>query len=39
MTRLIAAGALIPAGTNGSPEITAVLKQHGLDKACGRHAE
>jgi hypothetical protein len=35
MTRLIAAGAPVPAGTNGSSEIMAVLKQHGLDKACG----
>jgi ankyrin repeat protein len=35
MTRLIAAGAPVPAGTNGSSEIMAVLKQHGLDKECG----
>lgn len=39
MTRLIAAGAPVPASTNGSSEIMAVLKQYGLEKGCGPSGE
>jgi ankyrin repeat protein len=38
MARLIAAGARVPNGTNGTSEIMAVLKQHGLDKPSGPHS-